>query len=114
MNHQPYEPIGLSDRLLPPMQLEFEITLQDDREMILQNEGIARRIVVRKFELLVSGFQLTGKGKTLANEHFLQPTQWKYFKEVLHMSTSRRDANGTWLITPGVKSPYHFFVRHRR
>ena len=25
---------GLSDRLLPPMQLEFEIDLQDDREMI--------------------------------------------------------------------------------
>jgi len=27
---------GLSDRLLPPMQLEFEIDLQDDREMIFQ------------------------------------------------------------------------------
>jgi len=25
---------GLSDRLLPPMQFEFEITLQNDREMI--------------------------------------------------------------------------------
>ena len=38
---------GLSDRLLPPMQLEFEIVLQDDREMIFQNNGTARRIVVR-------------------------------------------------------------------
>ena len=32
---------GLSDRLLPPMQLEFEIVLQDDREMIFQNDGTA-------------------------------------------------------------------------
>ena len=31
-------------------------------------------------------------------------------KEVLSASTSRRDANGTWLITPGVKDPKHVFV----
>ena len=101
---------GLSDRLLPPMQLEFEIVLQDDREMIFQNDGTARRIVVRKLELWVPQLQLTGKGQTLANENFLQPTQWKYLKEVLHLSSSRRDANGTWLITPGVKNPKHVFV----
>jgi len=73
---------SLSDRLLPPMQLEFEILLQDDREMIFQNDGTARRIVVRKLELWVPQLQLTGKGQTLANENFLQPTQWKYLKEV--------------------------------
>ena len=101
---------GLSDRLLPPMQLEFEIVPQDDREMIFQNDGTARRIVVRKLELWVPQLQLTGKGQTLANENFLQPTQWKYLKEVLHLSSSRRDANGTWLITPGVKNPKHVFV----
>ena len=101
---------GLSDRLLPPMQLEFEIVLQDDREMIFQNDGTPRRIVVRKLELWVPQLQLTGKGQTLANENFLQPTQWKYLKEVLHLSSSRRDANGTWLITPRVKNPKHVFV----
>jgi len=41
----------LSDRLLPPMQLEFEIVLQNDDELIFQNDGTGRRIVVRKFEL---------------------------------------------------------------
>ena len=92
------------------MQLEFEIVLQDDREMIFQNDGTARRIVVRKLELWVPQLQLTGKGQTLANENFLQPTQWKYLKEVLHLSSSRRDANGTWLITPGVKHPKHVFA----
>ena len=101
---------GLSDRLLPPMQLEFEIDLQDDREMIYQNDGTARRIVVRKFELWVPQLHLTGKGQTLANENFLKPTQWKYLKEVLSASTSRRDANGTWLITPGIKNPKHVFI----
>ena len=75
---------GLSDRLLPPMQLEFDIALQNDREMIFQNDGTARRIVVRRLELWVPQLQFTGQGQTLVNENFLRPTQWKYLKEVLH------------------------------
>ena len=101
---------GLSDKLLPPMQLEFEIELQNDQEMIFQNDGTARRIVVRKFELWAPQLHFTGKGQTMVNENFLKPTQWKYLNENLHSSSSRRDANSTWLITPGVKDPKHVFV----
>ena len=101
---------GLSDRLLPPLQLEFEIELQNDEEMIWQNDGTARRIVVRKFELWVPQLHFTGQGQTLVNENFLKPTQWKYLNENLHSSSSSREANGTWLITPGVKDPKHVFV----
>ena len=101
---------GLSDRLLPPLQLEFEIELQDDKEMIWQNNATARRIVVNKFELWAPQLHFTGKGQTWANEKFLKPASWKYLEENLHNSISRRDANGTWLITPGVKDPKHVFV----
>ena len=102
---------GLSDKLLPPMQLEFEIQLQDDQEMIFQNNNTdLRRIVVRKFELWAPQLHFTGQGQKLANENFLKPTQWKYLNETLHSSSARRDANGTWLITPGVKNPKHVFV----
>ena len=31
-------------------------------------------------------------------------------KETLKQSSSRRDANGTWLITPGLKNPKHVFA----
>jgi len=92
------------------MQLEFEITLQDDREMIFQNDGTARRIVVRRLELWVPQLQFTGQGQTLVNENLLRQTQWKYLKEVFYPSSSQRDANGTWLITPGIKNPKHVFV----
>jgi len=101
---------SLSDRLLPPLKLEFEINLQNDEEMIFQNDGTARRIVVRKFELWVPQLQFTGKGQTLVNENFLKPTQWNYLNEDFISSSSRRDANGMWLITPGVKDPKHVFV----
>ena len=88
---------GLSDKLLPPMQLNFEVQLRN-------------RIVVRKFELWAPQLHFTGKGQTLVNENFLKPTQWKYLNETLHNSSARRDANGTWLITPGVKNSKHVFV----
>ena len=55
---------GLSDRLLPPMQLEFEIVLQDDRGTIFQNDGTARRIVVRRLELWVPQLKFTCQGQT--------------------------------------------------
>ena len=100
----------LSDRLLPPLQLEFEIVLQDDDEMIFQNDGTGRRIVVRKFELWVPQLTLTPEGQKQVNENFLKPAQWAYLKETLHPSSSRRDASGAWLITPGVKNPKHVFV----
>jgi len=100
----------LSDRLLPPMQLEFEIVLQDDDELIFQNDGTGRRIVVRKFELWVPQLTLTSEGQKQSNENFLKPTKWIYLKETLHPSSSRRGASGSWLITPGVKNPKHMFV----
>ena len=102
---------GLSDKLLPPMQLEFEIELQKDEEIIFQNNNTdLRRIVVRKFELWAPQLHFTGQGQKLVNENFLKPNQWKYLNENLRSSSARRDANGMWLITPGVKNPQHVFV----
>ena len=100
----------LSDRLLPPLHLEFEIVLQDDNEMIFQNDGTGRRIVVRKFELWVPQLTLTSEGQKMFNENFLKPAQWSYFKEVLYPSPSQRDANDSWLISAGVKKPKHVFI----
>ena len=101
---------GLSDKLLPPLKLEFEVALQEDEEMIFQNDGTARRIVVRKFELWVPQLHFTGKGQTLVNENFLKPTKWKYLQETLHSSNTLMDANGVFSISSGIKDPKHVFV----
>jgi len=49
------------------MQLEFEIVLQNDDELIFQNDGTGRRIVVRKFELWVPQLTLTSEGQKQVN-----------------------------------------------
>jgi len=97
-------------RLLPPLQLEFEITLQGDQEMIFQNDGTARRIVVRKLELWVPQLHFTAKGQALVNENFLKPTQRKYLRETFFATDGRRAASGMCSITTVVKDLKHVFV----
>ena len=63
---------NFSETLLPPMKIEFDITLQDDKELIYQNDGTARRIVVKKFELWVPQLPFHGKGQKFVNETFLK------------------------------------------
>ena len=67
-----------SDRLLPPRALEFEIRLQSVQELIWQNDGTARRIVVRTFELWVPRLRFTSDRQKLVNENFLKPKTWTY------------------------------------
>ena len=104
----------LEDKILPPMQLEFNIILQNDAELIWQDDGLDRRVVVRNFELWVPSLQVTSEGQKLVNENFLKPTKFHYLREILFNSTARTDANGTWQITPGLKNAKHFFVYLQR
>ena len=96
------------------MQLEFNITLQDDAELIWQNDNTARRVVVRTFELWVPSLQFTSEGQKLVNENFLKPVKFHYLREILFNSTARTDANRTWQITPGLKNAKHVFVYLQR
>ena len=63
---------NLSEALLPPTKIEFDITLQDDKELIYQNDGTARRLVVKKFELWVPQLSFHGEGQKFVNENFLK------------------------------------------
>lgn len=74
----------LSDKLLPPMLLQFEIELENDTELIYQNDGTGRRIVVTKMELWVPKLLLKPEGQKLVNENLLKPmTKWSYLQETL-------------------------------
>ena len=101
---------NLEDKMLPPMQLEFNITFQSDTELIWQNDGTDRRVVVRNFELWVPALQFTSAGQKMVNENFLKPAKWKFLQETISTSSARRDASGMWQITPGVKNAKHVFV----
>ena len=101
----------LEDRLLPPLKMEFNITLQDDNEVIWQQAGGPdRRVVVRNFELWVPALKFTSEGQKLMNENFLKPAKISCLKETIFNSTSRRDPSGMWQINAGLKNAKHVFV----
>ncbi|KAL9962242.1 hypothetical protein ACROYT_G031324 [Oculina patagonica] len=97
----------LSDKLLPPMPLELEIQLQSDAELIWQNDGTNRRIVVRTLELWVPLLRFTSEGQMLANEDFLKPRKWTYMSEMVEPSTSQRTAF-TRRVNTLTQNPYFF------
>ena len=47
------------------------------------------------------------------NENFLKPTKFKYLHENIY-APFRRDANGLWQISPGLKNAKHVFVFFQR
>ena len=100
----------LNDKVLPPMQLEIEMNLQDDAELIWQNDGTNRRVVVLTLDLWVPQLRFASEGQKMMNENFLRPSKLVYLREMLNSSTSTRDAIGTWQISSGIKNAKHVFV----
>lgn len=94
----------LSDRLLPPLPLLFDIVLEDDSEMIFQNDAIGWRLVVTTMQRWVPRLMLSPEGQKAVNEQFFKPTKWRYLKEMLAPSSSRREVEGmVKLLLPGMQ-----------
>ena len=77
----------LEDKMLVPMQLQFEITLNDDGELIHMANGTdPGRVVVNRFLLWVP--RLTPKDSLYDKfvSSFLKKTQWKYLREMYQQS----------------------------
>ena len=92
----------LADHPLPPMNLEFDIELQNDADLIWQRDETDRRIVVRKLALS-SHFEIHRRRSEDHERKRLKPRRIKYLRENLNSSTIMRQANGEWLIYPGTK-----------
>ena len=100
--------------MLVPMQLQFEITLNDDGELIhLANGTDAGRVVVNRFLLWVP--RLTPKD-SLADKFvssFMKETQWKYLREMYQQSAPAR-SSGFFQISASIDNVRHIFVWLKR
>ena len=104
----------LEDKMLPPMQLQFDVRLQDDDELIHMANGTdAGRVVVDRFSLFVP--KITPKlplyDKFISS--FLEPKQWSYLVEMNNKSAPTK-VSGYFQITPSVDNVKHVFVYLKR
>ena len=102
----------LNDKMLVPMQLQFNIELNSDDELIHRahdGAGGAGRVVVNRFILWVP--RLTPKDSMYDKfvNSFLKETSWKYMREMYNVSAPT-NTSGFFQISSSIDNVKHIFI----
>ena len=103
----------LESRMLVPMQLQFNIHLQNDNELIYQAAGDVHRVVVNRFLLWVP--KLIPKDSLYDKfvSSFLTKSTWKYRREMYEVSASTRNS-GFFQISSSIDNVKAIFIYIQR
>ena len=103
----------LESRMLVPMQLQFNIHLQNDDELIFQAGGDAHRVVVNRFLMWVP--KLIPKDSLYDKfvSSFLTKNTWKYRRELYEVSASTR-SSGFFQISSSIDNVKAIFIYLQR
>ena len=105
----------LERKMLPPMQLTFELTLNDDDELIHKaaaaDDG---RVVVKRLYLWLP--RLIPKDSMYSNfvSEFLKPTTWTYMRDLYNQSANTRAIQNMFQISPAIDNVKHVFIYLQR
>ena len=105
----------LEDKMLPPMQLTFELDLNNDDELIHKaaaaDDG---RVVVTRLYLWLP--RLTPKDSEYGEfvKDFLKPTKWAYMKDMYIQSANTRAVQNMFQISPAIDNVKHVFIYLQR
>ena len=105
----------LEKKMLPPMQLAFELTLNEDSEMIHMANGTdAGRVVVKRLYLWLP--RLIPKDSMYSNfvSEFLKPTTWTYMRDLYNQSANTRAIQNMFQISPAIDDVKHVFIYLQR
>ena len=105
----------LERKMLPPMQLTIELTLNEDSEMIHMANGTdAGRVVLKRLYLWLP--RLIPKNSMYSNfvSDFLKPTSWVYMRDLYNQSANTRAIQNMFQISPAIDDVEHVFVYLQR
>ena len=102
----------LEGRMLPPMQLSFEIDLTDDVE-VLYGAADTFRLVIDRFDLWVPRIEPKDALMSKFVSDFQKPSKWKYLREMYQHSDVTRNS-GDFLISASIDKVRHVFVYLQR
>ena len=100
----------LNDKMLVPMQLQFNIELNSDDEMVHKaHDAAAGRVVINRFILWVP--RLTPRDSMYDKfvSSFLKETEWKYMREMYNVSAPT-NTSGFFQISSSIDNVKHIFV----
>ena len=100
----------LNDKMLVPMQLQFNIELNSDDEMVHKAQAAdPARVVINRFILWIP--RLTPRDSMYDKfvSSFLKETQWKYMREMYNVSAPT-NTSGFFQISSSIDNVKHIFV----
>ena len=100
----------LNDKMLVPVQLQFNIELNSDDEMVHKAQAVdPARVVINRFILWVP--RLTPRDSMYDKfvSSFLKETEWKYMREMYNVSAPT-NTSGFFQISSSIDNVKHIFV----
>ena len=105
----------LERKMLPPMQLTIELTLNEDSELIHKAVAAdAGRVVVKRLYLWLP--RLVPKDSMYSSfvSEFLKPTTWTYMRDLYNQSANTRAIQNMFQISPAIDNVKHVFIYLQR
>ena len=102
----------LEGRMLPPMQLSFEIDLTTDVEVLYGAEDTFR-LVIDRFYLWVPRIEPKDALMSKFISDFQNPSKWKYLREMYQHSDTTRNS-GDFRISASIDKVRHVFIYLQR
>ena len=100
----------LNDKMLVPMQLQFNIEINSDDELVHKVQAVAAaRVVINRFILWVP--RLTPRDSMYDKfvSSFLKETKWKYMREMYNVSAPT-NTSGFFQISSSIDNVKHIFI----
>ena len=105
----------LEDKMLPPMQLTIELTLNDDDELIHKaaaaDDG---RVVVKRLYLWLPILIPKDSLYSQFVSNILKPTTWTYMRDLYNQSANTRATQNMFQLSPAIDNVKHVFVYLQR
>ena len=105
----------LEDRMLVPMQLQFEIHLQNDAELLYAADALdtAGRVAINRFLLWVPKMIPKDSLSVKFTDSFLVKSNWTYLKE-MYQESAPTQSSGFFQISSSIDNVEHIFVYLQR
>ena len=101
----------LETQMMPPMQLTFEITLNNDSELIHKHADAPNgRVVITCFNLWIPRLIPKDSMYSTFISEFLKPTKWTYLRDLYNQSANTRAIQNIFQISPAIDDVQKVFV----
>jgi len=106
---------SLETNMLPPSQIQIEVTLTDDDILIYKTAGSENaRVVVTKFNLWIPRMIFNSAGLSYVMKNYMIPTNWTYLSETVQTLNNINHTENNFRISPSALNPKYVFVFFQR